>query len=69
MSQVTPNGEAGQIASGTLEGHLDAEPSSAGALLGCIWHMDVRKQSLANGMWQPGWEGSLGEKGYMYMYG
>ena len=19
--------------------------------------------------WQPGWEGSLGEKGYMYMYG
>ena len=20
-------------------------------------------------MWQPGWEGSLGENGYMYMYG
>ena len=19
--------------------------------------------------WQPGWEGSLGENGYMYMYG
>ena len=22
-----------------------------------------------NVMWQPGWEGSLGENGYMYMYG
>ena len=20
-------------------------------------------------MWEPGWEGSLGENGYMYMYG
>ena len=20
-------------------------------------------------MWKPGWDGSLGEKGYMYMYG
>ena len=20
-------------------------------------------------MWQPGWEGSLGENGYMYVYG
>ena len=24
---------------------------------------------LLNVMWQPGWEGSLGENGYMYMYG
>ena len=25
--------------------------------------------TLLNVMWQPGWEGSLGENGYMYMYG
>ena len=25
--------------------------------------------SLLNVMWQPGWEGSLGEKGYVHMYG
>ena len=25
--------------------------------------------TLLNVMWQPGWEGSLGEKGYVYMYG
>ena len=24
--------------------------------------------TLLNVMWQPGWEGSLGENGYMYMY-
>ena len=24
---------------------------------------------LLNVMWQPGWKGSLGENGYMYMYG
>ena len=24
--------------------------------------------TLFNVMWQPGWEGSLGENGYMYMY-
>ena len=23
----------------------------------------------SNVTWQPGWKGSLGEKGYMYMYG
>ena len=58
-----------QTASGTPEGHLDAEPSSAGALLGCIFHVDIRKQRLANVLWQPGGEGSLGEKGCMCMYG
>ena len=26
-------------------------------------------QNSAQIMWQPGWEGSLGENGYMYMYG
>ena len=25
--------------------------------------------TLLNVMWKPGWEGSLGENGYMYMYG
>ena len=25
--------------------------------------------TLLNVMWQPRWEGSLGENGYMYMYG
>ena len=24
--------------------------------------------TLLNVMWEPGWEGSLGENGYMYMY-
>ena len=24
--------------------------------------------TLLDGTWQPGWEGSLGEKGYMFMY-
>ena len=23
--------------------------------------------TLLNALWQPGWEGSLGENGYMYM--
>ena len=30
----------------------------------CIAH-----GTLLNIMWQPGWEGSLGENGYMYMHG
>ena len=25
--------------------------------------------TLLSAMWQPGWEGSLGENGYMYVYG
>ena len=25
--------------------------------------------TLLHVMWQPGWEGSLGENGYTYMYG
>ena len=25
--------------------------------------------TLLHVMWQPGWEGSLGEKGYIYVYG
>ena len=25
--------------------------------------------TLFNVLWLPGWEGSLGEDGYMYMYG
>ena len=29
----------------------------------------VVQRTLINVKWQPGWEGSLGEKGYMYMYG
>ena len=28
----------------------------------CIAH-----RILLNAMWQPGWEGNLGENGYMYM--
>ena len=30
-------------------------------LLNCTWN-------LLNVTWQPEWEGSLGENGYMYMY-
>ena len=29
----------------------------------------ILQGTLLNVMWQPGWEGSLGENGYMYMYG
>ena len=29
----------------------------------------IAKGNLLSVMWQSGWEGSLGEKGYMYLYG
>ena len=29
----------------------------------------IAQGALLNVLWQPGWEGSLGENGYMYMYG
>ena len=29
----------------------------------------IAQGTLLNIMWQPGWEESLGENGYMYMYG
>ena len=29
----------------------------------------VVRGTLFNVMWQPGWEGSLGENGYIYVYG
>ena len=29
----------------------------------------IAQGTLLNVMWQPGWEGSLGENEYMYMYG
>ena len=32
-------------------------------------HGPIAQGTLLNVMWQPGWEGSLGENGYMYMYG
>ena len=28
----------------------------------------IAQGTLLNVMWQPGWEGSLGENGYMYMF-
>ena len=28
----------------------------------------VAQGTLLNVMWQPGWEGSLGENGYVYMH-
>ena len=28
----------------------------------------VARETLLNVMWRPGWKGSLGENGYMYMY-
>ena len=31
--------------------------------------MGTAHETLLNVMWQLGWEGSLGENGYMYMYG
>ena len=31
--------------------------------------LTIAHGTLLNGMWQPGWEGSLGENGYTYMYG
>ena len=32
-----------------------------------LWH--VARGTLFGVMWQPGWEGSLGENGYTHMYG
>ena len=29
----------------------------------------IAQGTLLDDRWQPGWEGSLGENGYMYMYG
>ena len=29
----------------------------------------IIQRTLLNVMWQPGWEGSLGKNGYLYMYG
>ena len=29
----------------------------------------IAQGTLLNVVWQSGWEGSLGENGYMYMYG
>ena len=29
----------------------------------------IAQGTLLNVIWQPGWEGSLGENEYMYMYG
>ena len=29
----------------------------------------IAEGTLLNVIWQPGWEGSLGENGYMYVYG
>jgi len=29
----------------------------------------IAQGTLLNVMWQPGWEGSLGENGYLYTYG
>ena len=42
--------------------------------MGHFWFRNLvgayRKNSIkVNDTWQPGWEGSLGENGYMYMYG
>ena len=34
-----------------------------------ITNKDLLQETLLNVMWQPGWEGSLGQHGYMYMYG
>ena len=31
--------------------------------------LTIAHGTLLNVMWQPGWEGSLGENGYMHMYG
>ena len=40
-------------------------------LLHLKWIMskDMAHETLFNVVWQPGWEGSLGETGYMDMYG
>ena len=29
----------------------------------------IADETLLSAMWQPGWEKSLGENGYIYMYG
>ena len=39
-------------------------------LLHLKWIMskDMAHETLFNVVWQPGWEGSLGKNGYMYVY-
>ena len=34
-----------------------------------ITNKELLYRTLLNAMWLPGWEGSLGENGYMHMYG
>ena len=39
-----------------------------------FWIEDINRTMMLQGtllsvIWQPGWEGSLGEIGYMYIYG
>ena len=38
-------------------------------LLYLKWITNKDLLTLLNIMWQPGWQGSLEENGYMYMYG
>ena len=38
-------------------------------LLYLKWMTNTAQGTLLNVTWQPGWEESLGENGYMYMYG
>ena len=49
-------------------GEKDSQGVWNGHVHTAVFKMDSQ-QGLLNVMWQPGWEGSLGENGYMYIYG
>ena len=56
----------------TTDSRMDKE-AVVRTLLYLKW-IPTRTYCIAQGtpigvMWQPGWEGSLGENGYLYMYG
>ena len=54
---------------------MDSQGVWEGQVHAAIFKMDnhqgpplLAHGTLLNGMWQPGWEESLGENGYIYMY-
>ena len=66
MSLISPTMADRFFTSTTWEAQMDMY-----TLLYLKWitNKDLLYRTLLNAMWQPGWEGSLGENGYMHIYG
>ena len=66
MSLWLPGGKVrGRDSLGIWDGHVYTANFKMDNQQDVLYSM----RNSANVMWQPGWEGSLGENGYMYMYG